>query len=132
MIRRFTSAQFVPADAGANDKNPMGSTLLSTLIIAPTKLDRHEILRNFCQESARKGLMLRRAGGAVGLERPGFESTFFQERGNCERSFGAHRLSTCGAPACQLSGLRGRVLREDLLHSLERPFCRGLRRRFVL
>src|SRR5262249_17560512 len=57
MIRRFTSAQFVPADAGANDKNPMGSTLLSTLIIAPTKLDRHEILRNFCQESARKGLI---------------------------------------------------------------------------
>ena len=34
----------------------MGSTLLSTLIIAPTKLDRHEILRNFCHESVRKGL----------------------------------------------------------------------------
>ena len=34
----------------------MGSTLLSTPIIAPTKLDRHEILRNFCHESVRKGL----------------------------------------------------------------------------
>src|SRR5256714_778586 len=34
----------------------MGSTLLSTLIIALTKLDRHEILRNFCHESVRKGL----------------------------------------------------------------------------
>ena len=56
MIRRFTSAQFVPADAGSKDKNPMGSTLLSTPIIAPTNLDRHEILRNFCHESVRKGL----------------------------------------------------------------------------
>jgi uncharacterized protein YydD (DUF2326 family) len=34
----------------------MGSTLLSTPIIPPTKLDRHEILRNFCHESVRKGL----------------------------------------------------------------------------
>ena len=56
MIRRFTSAQFVPADAGSKDKNPMGSALLSTPIIAPTNLDRHQILRNFCHESVRKGL----------------------------------------------------------------------------
>src|SRR5256714_8488740 len=56
MIRRFTSAQFVPADAGSKDKNPMGSALVSTPIIAPTNLDRHQILRNFCHESVRKGL----------------------------------------------------------------------------
>ena len=30
MIRRFTSAQFVPANAGAKAKNPEGSTLFST------------------------------------------------------------------------------------------------------
>ena len=34
----------------------MGSALLSTPIIAPTNLDRHQILRNFCHESVRKGL----------------------------------------------------------------------------
>ena len=56
MIRRFTSAQFVPADAGSKDKNPMGSVLLSTPIIAPTNLDRHQILRNFCHELVCKGL----------------------------------------------------------------------------
>src|SRR5438270_10542668 len=56
MIRRFTSAQFVPADAGSKAKNPMGSALLSTPIIAPTNLDRHQILCNFCHESVRKGL----------------------------------------------------------------------------
>src|SRR5438270_13786264 len=56
MIRRFTSAQFVPADAGSKDKNPMGSALLSTPIIAPTNLDRHQSLRNFCHESVRKRL----------------------------------------------------------------------------
>src|SRR5205823_9297780 len=56
MIRRFTSAQFVPANAGSKDKNPMGSTLLSTPIIALTNLDRHQILRNFCHDSVRKGL----------------------------------------------------------------------------
>jgi hypothetical protein len=62
MIRRFTSAQFVHADAGSKDKNPMGSTLLSTPIIAPTNLDRHQILRNFCHDSVRKGLSLRDEG----------------------------------------------------------------------
>ena len=36
----------------------MGSVLLSTPIIAPTNLDRHQILRNFCRESVRKGLTL--------------------------------------------------------------------------
>jgi hypothetical protein len=56
MIRRFTSAQFVPADAGSKAKNPMGSALLSSPIIAPTNLDRHQILHNFCHESVRKGL----------------------------------------------------------------------------
>ncbi len=35
----------------------MGSVLLSTPIIAPTNLDRHQILRNFCHESVRKGLI---------------------------------------------------------------------------
>jgi hypothetical protein len=34
----------------------MGSAILSTPIIAPTNLDRHQILRNFCHESVRKGL----------------------------------------------------------------------------
>jgi hypothetical protein len=34
----------------------MGPVLLSTPIIAPTNLDRHQILRNFCHESGRKGL----------------------------------------------------------------------------
>ncbi len=34
----------------------MGSVLLSTPIIAPTNLDRHQILRNFCHESVLKGL----------------------------------------------------------------------------
>ncbi len=38
----------------------MGSVLLSTPIIAPTNLDRHQILRNFCHESVRKGLTRRR------------------------------------------------------------------------
>ncbi len=37
----------------------MGSVLLSTPIIAPTNLDRHQILRNFCHESVRKGLIMR-------------------------------------------------------------------------
>ncbi len=36
----------------------MGSVLLSTPIIAPTNLDRHQILRNFCHESVRKGLKM--------------------------------------------------------------------------
>ncbi len=36
----------------------MGSVLLSTPIIAPTNLDRHQILRNFCHESVLKGLKL--------------------------------------------------------------------------
>ncbi len=35
----------------------MGSVLLSTPIIAPTNLDRHQILRNFCHESVLKGLI---------------------------------------------------------------------------
>ena len=34
----------------------MGSALLSTPMIAPTNLDRHQILRNFCHELVRKGL----------------------------------------------------------------------------
>ena len=63
------SAQFVPADAGSKDKNPMGSVLLSTPIIAPTNLDRHQILRNFCRESVRKGLRCHPADFEVGSER---------------------------------------------------------------
>jgi hypothetical protein len=41
---------------GSKDKNPMGPVFLSTPIIAPTNLDRHQILRNFCHETGRKGL----------------------------------------------------------------------------
>ncbi len=44
----------------------MGSVLLSTPIIAPTNLDRHQILRNFCHESVRKGLRTLRAESFVG------------------------------------------------------------------
>src|SRR5262244_1299634 len=56
MIRRSTSARFVPADAGAKDKNPMGSMLFSAPIIASLVPDCHQILRKSCQESVRKGL----------------------------------------------------------------------------
>jgi len=56
MIRRSTSARFVPADAGAKDKNPMGSMLFSAPIIASSVPDCHQILRKSCQESVRKGL----------------------------------------------------------------------------
>ncbi len=34
MIRRFTSAQIVPANAGAKAKNPVSSTLFSTPMVA--------------------------------------------------------------------------------------------------
>src|SRR5271169_332342 len=54
MIRRYTSARFVPADAGAKDKNPMGSMLFSASIIASSVPDCHQILRTSCQESVRK------------------------------------------------------------------------------
>jgi hypothetical protein len=47
----------------------MGSVLLSTPIIAPTNLDRHQILRNFCRESVRKGLRCHPADFEVGSER---------------------------------------------------------------
>src|SRR5262245_61375776 len=57
MIRRSTSARFVPADAGAKDKNPMGSMLFSAPIIASLVPDCHQILRKSCQESVRKGLI---------------------------------------------------------------------------
>jgi len=52
----------------------MGSTLLSTLIIALTKLDRHEILRYFCHESVRKVQRFRLFGQLPGrnkLKGPG-------------------------------------------------------------
>ncbi len=45
----------------------MGSVLLSTPIIAPTNLDRHQILRNFCHESVRKGLRERLKKGLTGM-----------------------------------------------------------------
>jgi CBS domain-containing protein len=54
VIRRYTSARFVPADAGAKDKNPMGSMLFSASIIASSLPDCHQILRTSCQESVRK------------------------------------------------------------------------------
>jgi hypothetical protein len=53
---------FVPADAGSKDKNPMGSVLLSTPIIAPTNLDRHQIFRNFCHNKARPRFERQRSG----------------------------------------------------------------------
>ena len=71
----------------------MGSTLLSTPIIAPTKLDRHEILRNFCHESVRKGLNLSKFGvperrGPVVLVRDrGFGSRSLQQGGVRNRAW---------------------------------------------
>ena len=56
MIRRFTSAQFVPANAGAKAKNPVGSTLFSTPMVALLRHPGHKILRTCCRESARKRL----------------------------------------------------------------------------
>jgi hypothetical protein len=43
---------------GFERQEPMGSMLLSTPIVAPTNLGRHQILRNFCHESVRKGLRI--------------------------------------------------------------------------
>src|SRR5258708_35509435 len=57
MIRRFTSAQFVPANAGAKAKNPVGSTLFSTPMVALLRHPGHKILRTCCHESARKRLI---------------------------------------------------------------------------
>src|ERR1700719_699218 len=57
MIRRFTSAQFVPANAGAKAKNPVGSTLFSTPMFALFRPPGHKILRTSCHESARKRLI---------------------------------------------------------------------------
>src|SRR6266478_4968113 len=56
MIRRFTSAQFVPANAGAKAKNPVGSTLFSTPMVALLRHPGHQILRTCCRESAHKRL----------------------------------------------------------------------------
>src|SRR6266478_6371550 len=56
MIRRSTSAQFVPANAGAKAKNPVGSTLFSTPMVALLRHPGHKILRTCCRESARKRL----------------------------------------------------------------------------
>ena len=57
MIRRFTSAQFVPANAGAKAKNPVGSTLFSTPMVALLRHPGHKILRTCCRESVRKRLI---------------------------------------------------------------------------
>src|SRR5258708_3448997 len=64
MIRRFTSAQFVPANAGAKAKNPVGSTLFSTPMVALLRHPGHKILRTSCHESARKRL---KAGAVLPL-----------------------------------------------------------------
>jgi ABC-type sulfate transport system permease component len=58
MIRRFTSAQFVPANAGAKAKNPVGSTLFSTPMVALLRHPGHKILRTCCHESVRKRLQV--------------------------------------------------------------------------
>src|SRR5439155_20838866 len=57
MIRRFTSAQFVPANAGAKAKNPVGSPLFSTPMVALLRHPGHKIIRTSCHESARKRLI---------------------------------------------------------------------------
>src|SRR5260370_40868490 len=56
MIRRFASAKFVPATAGPTAKNPVGSTLFSTPMVAVLRYPGHKILRTSCHESARKRL----------------------------------------------------------------------------
>jgi len=56
MIRRFTSAQIVPANAGAKAKNPVSSTLFSTPMVALLRHADHKILRTCCHESVRKRL----------------------------------------------------------------------------
>src|SRR5712664_2100470 len=68
MIRRFTSAQFVPANAGAKAKNPVGSTLFSTPMVALLRHSGHKILRTCCRESARKRLKTRRTITVGGKE----------------------------------------------------------------
>src|SRR5260370_41974630 len=68
MIRRFTSGQFVPANAGAKAKNPVGSTLFSTPMVALLRCPGHKILRTCCHESARKRLMARAEGGGVDFD----------------------------------------------------------------
>ena len=50
MIRRFTSAQLVPANAGAKAKNPVGSTLFSTPMVALLRDFGHKILRTCSRE----------------------------------------------------------------------------------
>ena len=67
MIRRFTSAQFVPANAGAKAKNPVGSTLFSTPMVALLRHPGHKILRTCCRESARKRL---KVAHEIGVEIP--------------------------------------------------------------
>ena len=64
MIRRFTSAQIVPANAGAKAKNPVSSTLFSTPMVALLRHADHKILRTCCHESVRKRL---KEAGAEGL-----------------------------------------------------------------
>src|SRR6202040_2400437 len=64
MIRRFTSAQFVPAKAGAKAKNPVGSTLFSTPMVALLRHPGHKILRTSCHESTRKSLRFFTDGAA--------------------------------------------------------------------
>src|SRR5258708_26856890 len=66
MSRRFTSAQFVPANAGAKAKNPVGSTLFSTPMVALLRHPGHKILRTCCRESARKRLRPLLAGPLLG------------------------------------------------------------------
>ena len=56
VIRPFTSARSVPAYAGANDKNPVGSRHYGAWIIPPRQLDRNQILCRKCQDSALKRL----------------------------------------------------------------------------
>jgi hypothetical protein len=46
----------VPANAGAKAKNPVGSTLFSTPMVALLRHSGHKILRTCCRESARKRL----------------------------------------------------------------------------
>ena len=112
MIRRFTSAQFVPADAGSKDKNPMGSAVLSTPIIAPTNLDRHQILRNFCHESVRKGLM------ADGLSHLPVRLRDEGEMKNAKKRCFRHRLGPLPCIATNVSCSDGDEIRNRSSYSL--------------
>jgi D-aspartate ligase len=98
MIRRFTSAQFVPANAGAKAKNPVGSTLFSKRMVALLRHPGHKILRTSCHESARKRLMINLFSPSCPVRRSTFSTWAVMDMGRtpavvvggdaCARSLG--------------------------------------------